>query len=44
MKNSALKSFRKYNIDLLKHLCVVAKIEHDGWRKFLNFLNPEKIR
>lgn len=44
MKNSTIKSFKNYNVDLLKHLCVVAKIENGGWRRLLNFLNPEKTR
>jgi hypothetical protein len=43
MKNRTMKSFKNYNVDLLKHLCVVAKIDKKGWSKFLNLLNPEKI-
>lgn len=36
----AFKTVFKYNIDLLKHVCVVSKIENAGIMKFLNFLNP----
>lgn len=35
-----LKSVFEYNIDLLKHVCVVSKIENTGIVKFLKFLQP----
>ncbi len=34
------KSAFRYNIDLLKHVCVVSKIENSGWLKFFKFLHP----
>lgn len=35
-----LKTVFEYNIDLLKHVCVVSKIENTGILKFLKFLQP----
>lgn len=35
-----LKTVFKYNIDLLKHVCVVSKIDNSGIVKFLKFLQP----
>ncbi len=37
---SPLKTVFRYNIDLLKHLCVVAKIEKTGIMRILSFLHP----
>lgn len=33
-----------YNINLIKHLCVVAKIENVGLVKFLGIIPPAQIR
>lgn len=43
IKSIAMKSFFKYNSDLLKHLCVVAKIEKLGFIK-LNLPKTEEFR
>jgi len=38
----SMKSFFSYNIDLLKHLCVVANVENVGIIRVLPFLNPKR--
>lgn len=39
-RKTSLKTVFKYNIDLLKHLCVVAKINNVGIMKIVKFLHP----
>ena len=39
-RKASFKTVFKYNIDLLKHLCVVAKIDNVGIMKIAKFLHP----
>jgi hypothetical protein len=39
-RKTSFKTVFKYNIDLLKHLCVVAKIDNVGIMKIVKFLHP----
>lgn len=40
IEGNDFKTAFRYNIDLLKHVCVVSKIENSGWMKFFKFLHP----